>query len=34
MNVSINALRFLGLDQTNEANSGHPGIDLGAAPIV
>ena len=34
MELSINALRFLGLDQTNEADSGHPGIDLGAAPVV
>ncbi|MGM0436149.1 MAG: transketolase [Bacillota bacterium] len=34
MKLSINALRFLGLDQTNEAASGHPGIDLGAAPVV
>ncbi|MFW6285002.1 MAG: transketolase [Bacillota bacterium] len=34
MNTTINTLRFLGLDQTNEANSGHPGIVLGAAPIV
>jgi len=34
MELSINALRFLGLDQTNEAASGHPGIDLGAAPVV
>ncbi|MFP4077672.1 MAG: transketolase [Bacillota bacterium] len=34
MNTTINTLRFLGLDQTNEAQSGHPGIVLGAAPVV
>ena len=34
MNTTINALRFLGADQTNAAQSGHPGIVFGAAPIV
>jgi transketolase len=34
MEKSINAIRFLGLDATNAANSGHPGIVLGAAPIM
>lgn len=32
--TSINAIRMLGVDMVNKANSGHPGIVLGAAPMA
>jgi transketolase len=31
---AINAIRFLGVDSINVANSGHPGIVLGSAPMA
>lgn len=31
---AINAIRILGVDAINHANSGHPGIVLGAAPMA
>ena len=37
MNINqkaANALRILSADQVQQANSGHPGLPLGAAPIA
>lgn len=33
-NLTINAIKMLGVDAVAKANSGHPGMVLGAAPIV
>ena len=32
--VAINTIRGLAIDMVEEANSGHPGLPLGAAPIA
>ena len=33
-NFSINTIRFLSVDMVQQANSGHPGLPLGAAPMA
>ena len=33
MGVAINAVRFLAIDGVNAANSGHPGLPMGCAPM-
>ena len=32
-NLSVNAIRFLGVDAINQSNSGHPCVVMGAAPM-
>ena len=32
--MSVNALRILAADMVQKANSGHPGLPLGAAPAA
>ncbi len=32
--LSVNTIRFLAVDAVQEANSGHPGLPLGAAPMA
>ena len=31
--TAINSIRFLSIDAVNKANSGHPGLPMGAAPM-
>ena len=33
-NLSIATIRSLGIDTINKANSGHPGLPLGCAPVA
>ena len=32
--LSINTIRFLSVDPVQQANSGHPGLPLGAVPMA
>ena len=32
--IMVNDIRSLAIDMINEAGSGHPGVALGAAPIL
>jgi transketolase len=32
--LCINSIRFLAIDAVNKANSGHPGLPMGAAPMA
>lgn len=34
INKSINAIRFLAIDGVEKANSGHPGLPMGCAPMT
>ena len=33
LNLAVNAIRFLAIDSVNKANSGHPGMPMGCAPL-
>ena len=33
-NTAINTIRFLSADAVQQANSGHPGLPMGAAPLA
>ena len=33
-NLSINTIRFLSVDAVQKANSGHPGLPMGAAAMA
>ena len=32
--LNVNTIRFLAVDAVQQANSGHPGLPLGAAPMA
>ena len=32
--LAVNAIRFLSIDAVNKANSGHPGMPMGTAPLA
>ena len=32
--LAINTIRTLSIDAINQANSGHPGLPMGAAPMA
>ena len=34
MQLAINAIRFLSIDAVDKANSGHPGLPMGCAPMA
>ncbi|HOK53004.1 MAG TPA: hypothetical protein PKV43_00930, partial [Armatimonadota bacterium] len=33
-NLCVNTIRFLAVDAVQKANSGHPGLPMGAAPMA